>query len=784
MNRAREFFSSLHRSAPASGLAEYFASLRQRGGVTPDVFARGVREFTRIANLSPAAREVFFGHSFAGLHYNSDLAQQWYQQTSEQLEANQLNSLAPLKWGFAVQGGVRCFVYKGDNLAAALNSFLQGPTVIDCGMFCQLSMWFGIRAMLGDEEFNHLFGNAPFFIIQFCDVRIDNPEKPYLGNPLYPFFNRDDTKGVHTVKIVHIPNHYFYLLKHPGGNLNAQNAIQIGDSLILFDPTAQTTDWQKKNVEQQLYDAFNAPQDIYDSQEITLLAKFDKDRVYPGLGLTYAQLIKYAQDLSGYEITYEQWRAAKKSAPEHFLKFDFKQFIAWYSQMKDDVFCQSSNYVYLLDFQLNVHTLLNERIPAENRTITFEQFSADSLDQYELQETALYFCAKIMSGQPARVALGGNAGIGKTALAVCSAKELSSRGKKVLWLSEVVQNSFLDEAKSMEEILMYRSKIRTWLHDIDVVFLDDDNLVSVAGKILKDELTRWYLFNEAKGLFITSNVKMTLSNEYNEQSVEYRYPLLPGYTTSRYQHTIMRNVLTGQSQRQTPNDLCDLNELPDAMKISRLLAVNAKQSIGIIVSRSSFMCRAIDNVEVIPAFDGRILDQITMSLLKGTGTGPCYMKLTELQKQWLNMIVIKHRGDKSSSESITLVPFTRTTCPIITIEIIESSFNSKKVSTHSIEQLVRVLHFAHDQGNRKVIIINCTHFTHSELFNKIMEQLPVEEKERALARMQNLLCLSSTTYPPEKQLMLLPYVVTQMLFLEHKQHGDSQQKYENTQRRP
>jgi hypothetical protein len=98
-------------------------------------------------------------------------------------------------------------------------------------MFTQLSLWFGIRYMLGNERFNQCFGRAPFFITQPIYNDITHSDKPYFGNPLYSFLSTKEHVTTPSVTIKHVANTPLYPLKHPGGNYAGENCILIAVNL-------------------------------------------------------------------------------------------------------------------------------------------------------------------------------------------------------------------------------------------------------------------------------------------------------------------------------------------------------------------------------------------------------------------------------------------------------------------------------------------------------------------------------------------------------------------------
>ena len=175
-----------------------------------DIFAEGVLLFTKIANLSPLEREDYYGSDLLGLHYNNGLAKLCNSRFPQAIEAYQLNKICSSVWDYSYENNFGALIYSGDDPSSALDKLLQGPTVIDCGMFCQLSIWFGIKYMVGHQVFNELFGHAPFYVTQLNYQR-NTPTEPYFGNPLYPFFRKAELEELENsspiVSMVYLSNH-------------------------------------------------------------------------------------------------------------------------------------------------------------------------------------------------------------------------------------------------------------------------------------------------------------------------------------------------------------------------------------------------------------------------------------------------------------------------------------------------------------------------------------------------------------------------------------------------
>lgn len=718
-----------------------------------DAFKRGLLEFTRIANLNYQERAIFFGNSFLGVHYNNDLTAQWNATNSETICAHQLNLTAPQGWNYRCEETKSILVYKGNNPAAALDQLLQGPTVIDCGMFCQLSIWFGIRSVLGNEKFNQLFGNTPFYITQLFYNGIDNPLKPYFGNPLFDFFERvTATETVsQSVSVAHITNHPLYQLKHPGGNYQGENCIEIDGQFIIFDPSLSEKTLTKTQIAKLLCDTFNAPQNERDRDKIAAYQKLDQSETHSGLGFNYSQLISLASYLADKTILKSEFDFPIEAK----LRFNFEKFIVWAQRMLQKDFSQSASYRPLSDSALSVPANLTAMIPFENRHgISFSTYRQESSLHQQLYQQSLHFCQSVMRSQSCMTILTGKAGIGKTAAAVSCAKELASRGKNVVWITEVTVKGWMDKAKSMAELDESKNEIRRLLaNNPDAVFLDDDNIVGYAGQMLLEEIYTWYICNPGKGLFITSNEMVSFEKCFGLKLDE-KYYFVPfaGYASAAMQGIIINANLKGQSQR--PALAVSVTDLNDHEKIARLMRVpQSTRSVGIVVTPDVYNTYAnqLGLVEYIPGFiqnDECLLGPIRRSLRATGSRGSTYDLLTATQKNWLQQFTASgcyfFLGNRSVYEEphqgMAVRKFESTRCSVIAIELQQwkSTFSGNVVDDESMSQLLRVVNYAHDCGGKKIIIINQTQFSHQELMEKIKIKMDDREKERTIARIEQL----------------------------------------------
>ena len=141
--------------------------------------------------------------------------------------------------------------------------------------------------------------------------------------------------------------------------------------------------------------------------------------------------------------------------------------------------------------------------------------------------------------------------------------------------------------------------------------------------------------------------------------------------------------------------------------------------------------------------------------------GKVYDELTTIQKQWLvqwsrpwrihtfslkELIMEEYRVSYTSGpqKHIKVKPFTATTKPVIAVELLEAKHwkDGQIVHDTCFRQLMSVINFAHDQGGKRVVIINHTDtFSNDALLHQIIKQVPNSEKERTGDRLRLLLGL-------------------------------------------
>ena len=684
INPAIEYLRQLQKLPPTPLLQQFLSAFAEPKLVTYDCFVEGVKRFISLANSNPfderSNRKAFYESIYSGLHYNNDLVSLWNtEHPTQTITAAEITTLSPWEWDSILQDGFITLIYKGQQPAQALDALVKGPTVIDCGMFTQLSLWFGIRYMLGNERFNQYFGRAPFFITQCVYNKIEESSKPFSGNPLYSFLSKKESVTTPSLTVKHLANTPLYPLKHPGGNYGGENCIVIDEHYYIFDPhLANNQGITEADVLKLLREAFNEDRKSYDLDRLALYAK-TPEQFHPKFLQTYSQLIDAAETLRAATLTADEFALVEQS-PELELRFDMHKFSIWLQHIENARGSDPIDYVpQSIDYSLIPMKLL-EVIPFENSSsMDFFRFKENSAQQKELMKLSKQFCQSIMAGESKLLILTGKAGVGKTASAVCAAKELTARGKKVVWISEVLVKGWANQAQSIADLDNCAQEIASLLaQDPDAVFLDDDNLAGFSGNLLLEKIYSWYVSNPGKGLLITSNEAIRFNKCYGYKlDGKYYYPPFNEYCSPQYLNWQYKTDLAGESLRSKRDG----------------------QSIGAIVSDLSWKAHEgnLGPIELIPGFDNEEeLVPIRQSLRDTDSLDcPAYKKLRPVQQQWLHVHeaggMYEFINGRSHYEApyLTANPsqFEKTIHKTIALELREynSFFSGKKIDYYSME---------------------------------------------------------------------------------------------------
>lgn len=720
--------------------------------LTVESFKAGLQGFSRIANMSYAERATFYGNPYYGLHYRNNLADQCNAEHAQSINMHEVANICPTQWTSQSVDGLKVLLYKGDNPAEALDRLLLGPTVIDCGMFCQLSLLFAIKTALGNAQFNLVFAGLPLYLTQVMYNKVLMADKPYQGNPLFDFFDKDVavSKGHGGIAVEYVENDPLYRYKHPAGSSSGQNCLMVDGQYIIFDPEAdRSSGLTRHDVSESLRKDNDAEQDRHD---LVLIAEFERhpDTIHP-YGESYSELATKADVFRHYKVNRP---LPTKSSAERHIVFNLDRFKSWVSSRQHVDLSVSDNYRPLAANQLCVPSGLLAVIPIENRAaMSFSAYKRESTLQQKLYRQSLHFCHQVMTQSACMLTLTGQAGIGKTAAAVACAKELASRGKRIVWISEVLVSGWVNKVATLEQLEAVRNQVRRLLdEDPAAVFVDDNNLVGYAGKVIIEEVYRWYMTQSGKGVFITSNEPLSLADCYGYKlDKHYHFPPFLSYQSPNVVGMTTLSQLIGRTQR--PALQASVAELDDAEKIKRLMALQVMdRSVGIVVAPSVYeqQAKQLGNVEYIPGFSEAngesLLTPIRYSLMHFETKGPVYDKLSAVQKHWLHTFAVPELTMHIKDGEIMTMPkhigiaprhFESTSCPVIVIELQQNlvSYGSR---SDCFKRLLEVINVAHDTGGKKVIVINMTGLSHQELMEKVKSIIPKRERERTIARLDQL----------------------------------------------
>lgn len=136
----------------------------------------------------------------------------------------------------------------------ALKAVVEGPSLILCGVVCQIARWSAVQEVLGTEKFDALFASNS-----------STPFKIGLKSPISHLFKFEWARGIpfNTIKkgdLVHFPNHYLYPNKHKLGVAGAYNTICIHKKTPKFTSLGISGEGiTTKEMNKLLIDEFNTP---------------------------------------------------------------------------------------------------------------------------------------------------------------------------------------------------------------------------------------------------------------------------------------------------------------------------------------------------------------------------------------------------------------------------------------------------------------------------------------------------------------------------------------------
>lgn len=336
--------SEIHTRPSSRHLIAYFEALKD-GSRKWDVgtFITGAQYLAKI--IGPG-RDMYYEDPLQGLHFPPSFADLW-NQTHPQSRIDSLHfAVCPPGWSSGIESLRLDLTYTGEGpLSMGLNLLFEGPTTLDCGMFCQLLQWMAIRYLIGDDMFDRLFPfkKGEFTISQQCYKPVDPATQ--IGNLLFPFYDRPlhekaeyHLKSRARIQMRAFFNHPRYLSKHPKGTGRLQNVIQIDDYLVTFRPGAPQNILSSEELEVALIAAYNAPRTLADEAEIRFFAT-NPDNVHPYLKKSFGSLAREATGFEDHTLSEAEWRNTKfdrvRMAHGCHLIFNFQRLITSLEKTRD-----------------------------------------------------------------------------------------------------------------------------------------------------------------------------------------------------------------------------------------------------------------------------------------------------------------------------------------------------------------------------------------------------------------------------------------------------------------
>lgn len=313
--------SDLHREPPSAELQAYFETLRDESSQWDmNTFSEGAK---RLTDICGCRRAEYYGSELSGLHYPTTFTELWNTRNPHHpitFWDQDFRRPCPSSWSNAFRDDCWVLRYEGNGpLSHGLNELLQGPTTLDCGMFCQLLLWMAIRYLVGDGIFDKVFAseNASFVLTQVWNQPLNRSGTK--GSMLYQFYDtpyQEILTGGSMIRTRTFYNHESYLAKHPGGMSLLHNVTQIGDRNYVFDPSAHENILSEAELEQRLLQSYNAPRG---------LADFEKLRLYdlaPGYvhkdfaPWTFGDLAKEAARFATRTLSESEWKESQTQRKE------------------------------------------------------------------------------------------------------------------------------------------------------------------------------------------------------------------------------------------------------------------------------------------------------------------------------------------------------------------------------------------------------------------------------------------------------------------------------------
>jgi DNA replication protein DnaC len=523
----------------------------------------------------------------------------------------------------------------------ALKSFIIGPTFTECANVIQVTIYHHILNLVGEDEFNDLFGNllTPFIITPTLYTpwkiikrkELNKEYEPIMENPLYFLCDKIEDISLESLKnndIVYIEGIPKYNLKHFSGDLIGYNLICIRPStsdnpkFIGFGPNVFNGAKTYDDIRKILIDGYNQEQD--ENTKTIIKARLKSGNKIMKISAETARSLendKVTKDEPINGIIY-----GLRFNENNLKRFRESEKQEWYTESDETL-----KALLPIANKIEINLLLDS-FSFETKDATFDNYiSTPQLDKIfnYMKLFALKIVTKPTEYGPIGIILSGTPGIGKTHLSVSVAKFVSTYGKKVTF----VDADYINSKVTDKGIPDFNSTFK----DSDLIILDDinskyDNAVVFVREALS------YVIENNKALLYTSNNIIPI--------IQKNLPIFFGYDHPFAKNFIAINNINAESYRKPWTDKV-LKSLPNEEKYKLLHNYSGGLGAGIIIETGDMNeTKYIDEYNKYNGFTEKLLP---IRIIKGYPD-----KVTDLKKD--EIIIISVDEYKKTVELIDILP--------------------------------------------------------------------------------------------------------------------------------
>jgi hypothetical protein len=186
-------------------------------------FSEGVSKADSLMNVSYGDRARLFGSKFSGLFSPEAFVDIWNKTQDTFLQMGRdvaLQNVVPFGWKVSSSSPYSVISEKNETPSKALDTFVQGPSLLTGDMGNQLSLLFGLRFILGNRAFDDCFRERPLVLSSnFFKLVVDNESE----REIFPFADcfsieapgeKRSNRKRHSIGIQQLSNHPAYIKKH------------------------------------------------------------------------------------------------------------------------------------------------------------------------------------------------------------------------------------------------------------------------------------------------------------------------------------------------------------------------------------------------------------------------------------------------------------------------------------------------------------------------------------------------------------------------------------------